>query len=92
MQRVIVHGHAVIAIVPHNYGSQRLAYFGDGMVHASPEFDLQFVQLRLQPFANRLPQHRKLSIAPFLPADAFEKNLTPPTLSEMRFHPWAAIS
>jgi hypothetical protein len=72
MQRVVVHGHAVIAIVPSNYGSQPLAYFGDGMVHASPEFDLHLVQLRLQPLANRLPQHRKLSIAPFLPADVRE--------------------
>jgi hypothetical protein len=42
------------------------------MVHASPEFDLHLVQLRLQPLANRLPQHRKLSIAPFLPADVRE--------------------
>ena len=36
-------------------------------MHASPEFDLHLVQLRLQPLANRLPQHRKLSIAPFFP-------------------------
>ena len=40
MQRVVVHGLAVIAIAPSNYGSQPLAYFGGGMVHASSEFDL----------------------------------------------------
>ena len=72
MQRVVVHGYAVMAIVPSDYGSQPLAYFEDGMVHASPEFHLQLVQPRLQPFANRLPQHRKVSIAPFLPADVRE--------------------
>ena len=72
MQRVVVHGHAVIAIVPSDDGSQPLAYFWDGMVHASPEFVFHLVQLRLQPFANRLPQHRKPSIASFLPADMRE--------------------
>jgi hypothetical protein len=72
MQRVVVHGHAVIAIVPSDYGSQPLAYFWDGTVHASPEFVFHLVQLRLQPCANRLPQHCKPSIASFLPADMRE--------------------
>ena len=72
MQRVVVHGHAVVAIVPSDYGSQPLAYFRDGMMHASPEFDFHLVQLRLQPFAHRLPQHRKPPIASFLPADMRE--------------------
>jgi len=66
MQRVLVHGYAVMAIVPSDYRSQPLNHW-DGPVHASPEFVFHLVQLPLQPFANRLPQHRKPSIASFLP-------------------------
>jgi hypothetical protein len=66
MQRVVVHGHSIVAIVPRDYGSQPLAYFWDGMVHASPEFDFHLVQLRLQPFANRLPQQSTVLAFGFL--------------------------
>jgi len=38
-------------------------------VHASPEFGFHLIQLRLQPFANRLPQDREPSITPFLSAN-----------------------
>jgi hypothetical protein len=38
-------------------------------MHASPKLGFHLVQLRLHPFADRLPQHRKSSIAPLLYAD-----------------------
>jgi len=38
-------------------------------MHPSLKFGFHLVQLRLQPFADRLPQHRKPSIAPFPHAD-----------------------
>lgn len=39
---------------------------------ASLEFGFHLTQLRLQPFANRLPQDREPSIAPLLPTDVGE--------------------
>jgi hypothetical protein len=33
-------------------------------VHAALEFGFHLAQLRLQPFANRLPQHREAPITP----------------------------
>jgi hypothetical protein len=42
------------------------------MMHASPEFNFHRIELRWQPLANRLPEHREASIAPFLPADVCE--------------------
>src|SRR5216684_1070312 len=41
------------------------------MVHASPEFSLDLPQLRLQTFADRLPNHREPSFAR-LPAEVRE--------------------
>ena len=38
-------------------------------MHASLKLGFHLVQLRLQPFADRLPQHRKHSVAPLLYAD-----------------------
>jgi aryl-alcohol dehydrogenase-like predicted oxidoreductase len=38
-------------------------------MHAPFELDLDLAQLRLQPFANRLPHPREPSMAPLLPAD-----------------------
>ena len=38
-------------------------------MHPSLKFGFHLVQFRLQPFADRLPQHRKPSIASFLYAD-----------------------
>ena len=68
-QRRLVHGHSVVAEVPTHHRSQPLALFGDGFVHTSPKLGFHLIQLRLQPFAYRLPQHRKQSIAPLLHAD-----------------------
>src|SRR6202050_3106982 len=68
-QRRFVHGHSVVAKVSTHNRPQPLALFGDGCVHASLKFGFHLIQLRLQPLAYRLPQDRKLSIAPFLHAD-----------------------
>jgi hypothetical protein len=56
LQRVVVLGHSVISDVPSHHRLQPLAHFGDGFMHASLKFDLHRVQLRLQPFADCLPQ------------------------------------
>src|SRR6266851_7460622 len=68
-QRRVVHGHSVIPEVPTHHRLQPLALFGDGFVHTTLKFGFHLVQLRLQPFAYRLPQHRKPSITPLLYAD-----------------------
>src|ERR1700733_10904487 len=67
-QRWLVHGHSVVAKVSTDDRPQPLALLGDGLVHASLKFGFHLIQPRLQPFANRLPQHRKPSIAPLLHA------------------------
>ena len=54
-QRVLVQRHAVIPNVPMYHRLQPLAYFGDGFMHPSLKFGFHLVQLRLQPFADRLP-------------------------------------
>src|SRR6266849_4816413 len=71
-QRVLVPRHTVIPNVPSYHRLQPLAYFGDGFMHPSLKFGFHLVQLRLQPFADRLPQHREPSIAPLLHADVRE--------------------
>ena len=71
-QRVLVLGHPVIPDVPTYHRLQPLAYFRDGFMHPSLKFGFHLVQLRLQPFAYRLPQHRKPSIAPLLHTDMRE--------------------
>jgi hypothetical protein len=68
-QRRVVHGHSVIPEVSTHHRLQPLALFWDGFVHAPPKFGFHRVQLRLQPFADRLPQHRVHSVAPLLHAD-----------------------
>ena len=68
-QRRLVHGHSVVAKVSTYNRPQQLALFGDGFVHSSPKLGFHLIQLRLQPFADRLPQHREPSIAPLLHAD-----------------------
>jgi hypothetical protein len=40
MQRSVVHGHAIVAIVSINHRSWPLTYLGDRVVHASPKFGL----------------------------------------------------
>src|SRR5580658_1412950 len=68
-QRVLVQGHSVVPNVSTHHRLQPLAQFGDGFVHPSLKLGSHLVQLRLQPFAYRLPQHRIHSIAPLLHAD-----------------------
>ncbi len=68
-QRRCVHGYSVIPDVSTHHRLQPLALFGDGFVHTSLKFGFHLMQLRLQPFAYRLPQHREPSITPFLYAD-----------------------
>src|SRR5882724_15104 len=48
---------------------QPLTQFRDGSMHASLKFGFHLVQLRLQPLAYRLPQHRVHSVASLLHAD-----------------------
>src|SRR5215469_550676 len=69
LQRRLVHRHSVVADVATYHRLQPLTLFGDGFVHAPLKFGFHRVQLRLQPFADRLPQHRKHSVAPLLHAD-----------------------
>ena len=71
-QRGAVHGHSVIADVSTNDRPQPLAYFRDGVVHASSEFAFYLAQLRLHPLTNRLPQHRVVTVVSRLPADMRE--------------------
>jgi hypothetical protein len=63
-QRRCVHGHAVISDVLTHHRLQLLAQYGDGLEHASLKLGFRLMQLRLQPFAYRLPQPRVPSIAP----------------------------
>src|SRR5467141_1941809 len=69
IQRRLVHGHPVVADVSTHHCLQPLAYFGDGFMHPSLKFGFHLVQFRLQPFADRLPQHREPSVAPLLHTD-----------------------
>jgi hypothetical protein len=55
-QRRAVRGHPVVANVSTHDRTQPLAHFRNGIMHASFEFGFHLTQLRLQPFANRLPQ------------------------------------
>src|SRR6266404_5050222 len=68
-QRRSVHGHPVISVVTPHHRLQPLAQFGNGFVHAPLKLGFHLIQLRLQPFPYRLPQHRKPSIAPLLYAN-----------------------
>src|SRR6266478_3398050 len=71
-QRRVVHGHPIIPEVSTHHRLQPLALFGDGFMHAPLKLGFHRVQLRLQPFADRLPQHRVHSVAPLLHADMRE--------------------
>jgi hypothetical protein len=68
-QRRCVHGHAVVPDVATHHRLQPFALFGDGFVHAEPKLGFHRVQLCLQSFADRLPQHRIHSVASLLYAD-----------------------
>src|SRR2546430_1141199 len=68
-QLPVVHGHYVIPEVSTHHRLQPLALFRDVFVHAPLKLGFHRVQLRLQSFADRLPQHRVHSVAPLLHAD-----------------------
>src|SRR5437763_6614344 len=68
-QRRCVHGHPVVPDVSTHDSLQPSALFKDGYVHAPPKLGFHLVQLRLQPFAYRLPQHREHSVASLLRAN-----------------------
>src|SRR5712692_4285840 len=72
VQRRAVGRHSVITNVSTHDRSQPLAHFRNGIMHAPFEFGFHLAQLRLQPFANRLPQDREASVAPLLPATVRE--------------------
>ena len=69
MQCRSIHGHSVVPDVATDYRLQPLALFGYGIMHAPLELRFHLVQLRLQPFAYRLPQHREHSVASLLRAN-----------------------
>src|SRR5258706_4375228 len=71
-QRVVVLGHSVISDVSTHHRLQPLAYCGDGFMHPSLKFGFHLVQFRLQPFADRLPQHREPSMSSLLHTDMCE--------------------
>jgi len=54
--------------MPTNNRAEPLAHFGDGIMHAPPELDIHFAQLRLQSFTYRVPQQREPPVAPLLSA------------------------
>jgi len=62
-QRRSVHGHTVVPDVATQDRLQPLTLVGDGFVHAPLNLGFHRVQLRLHPFADRLPQHREHSVA-----------------------------
>src|SRR5207248_5430135 len=68
-QRRCVHGHPVVPDVSTHDRLQPATLFRDGNVHAPPKLGFHLVQLRLQPFAYRLPQHREHSVASLLRAN-----------------------
>src|SRR5919108_2342840 len=68
-QRRCVHGHPIVADVPTHHRLQPRALLGDRLMHAPLQLGFHRVELRLQPFAYRLPQHREHSIAPLLHAN-----------------------
>src|ERR1700723_1731850 len=71
-QRRCVHGHSVVPNVSTPPPLPAFSPLGDGIVQSSLKFSSQLVQLRLQSFAHRLPQHRVHSIASLLYADMRE--------------------
>ena len=64
-QRRLVYGHSVVSDVSTHNRPQPLALFRDGFVHAPLKLGFHFVQLRLQSLADRLPQHREVTLPGF---------------------------
>jgi hypothetical protein len=71
-QRRRIRRHAIVADVSADDAAQPRALLANGAMHASPQFGFHLLQLRLHPFANRVPQHGESSIASLLPADMRE--------------------
>src|SRR6516162_5079331 len=71
-ERRTVHGDTVVTVVSRDHRAQPLTHFRDGVVHAPLELGFNLAQLGLQPFAYRLPKHRKHSVASLLPTDMRE--------------------
>ena len=69
IQRRLVPGHSVIPEVPTHHRLQPFTLFGNGFVHPALKFGFHRVQLRLQPLADRLPQHREPPITFLLHTD-----------------------
>jgi len=70
-ESVPVARHSKVSDMPANNGFQPCSDFRDRVMHASPQFGLHRLQLGLQPFADRLPEHGKPSSAR-LPAQVLE--------------------
>ena len=70
-QGVPVSRHSKVSDMPAHNGLQPCSDFRDRVMHASPQFGLHRLQLGLQPFADRLPEHGKPSSAR-LPAQVRE--------------------
>ena len=62
-QGVPVARYSVVSEVPAHNGFQPRADRRNRVVHTPPQFGFHLLQLGLQPFANRLPQHREPSPA-----------------------------
>ena len=58
-ERRIVHRHAVIANVTYHDRTHIRAEFRERLVHATPKFRFDGLQLRLEPRPHRPPQHRE---------------------------------
>ena len=71
-ERRAVHGHSIVAEVSTHDRAQPLPHIRNGIVPTSLKLGFHLAQLRLQPFAHRLPQHREHFIAPLLSADVRE--------------------
>src|SRR6266705_2926812 len=93
-QRRCVHGHPVVPDVSTHDRLQPSTLLKDGYVHAPPKLGFHLVQLRLQPFAYRLPQHREHSVASLLranvrpsrPGESHPRPLTEPDVN-LSIHP-----
>src|SRR5207302_2400715 len=81
-ERRAVHGHSVIAEVSTHDRVQPLPHIRNGIVPKSLKLGFHLAQLRFQPFAHTLPQHREHSIAILLSdylreAEEVERHLFP---------------
>ena len=66
-QRGAIGGHAVVSGMATDHTAQLRSLFRDGVVHASPQFGFDLLQLGLPPLAHCLPQHRELPVLRVFP-------------------------